>query len=297
MIIYPENLQIHKPKKNLEEKINKIQIKEKILFEKESDFHSLRVVETDFGKFIKFSETYQAGFINSDFYKGNLPYINYFLIPYLMNPKIKNILLVGLGSGVLVKQFFELFDEIKTFDIVDIDENILEAAKKYFDFSIENLNFENKINFILQDAIIYLKQTKKKYDLIIVDVAGNEGVDSRFYDDEYLFLVKSRLNTKTKGIFVSNLPSSRDIFNKKNKITVDLINNYKKFFNHIKIFNGETSNKIFYKTFYNLDEVVFDITNLILISSDKDYNFKNHGNFSKFEKINVDIEKYLKDLV
>ena len=211
MIIIPEQLEIHKPNKKLEEKINSIEIKEKVLFQKESDFHNIFVVENSFGRFLKYHETYQAGFIKTKEYSGNLPYINYFLIPYLMNKNIKNILLIGFGSGIIINQFEKLFKNLKSIDIVDIEENIFPIAQKYFDFKISD-----KMEFYLQDALIFLKTTKRKYDLIVVDVAGDEGIDERFLEDEYFSLIQKRL--KKGGIFVSNLPSSRDIFNKKNKL-------------------------------------------------------------------------------
>lgn len=284
MTIIPDNLAIHKPKKELLDLIEKNDIKERILETFESDFHSISVVESKIGRFLKYDDTYQAGYIDTPFYKGNLPYINYFLIPLLMSKKIKDVLFIGFGSGIIVNQYEE-FLNLKTVDIVDIEENIFYIAQKYFNF-----RKSDKQNFILQDALIYLKTTKKKYDLIIVDVAGNEGIDERFCDSEYLNLIKNRL--KKEGIFVSNMPSSRDIFNPKNKFALELIETYKKYFEFVCVYNGEQSNKIFYKTFFDIDEVVFDVTNLILISSNKKYSIeKNDLIEEKFE-----ISKYLNDL-
>ena len=138
-----------------------------------------------------------------------------------------------------------------------------------------------------------MKQCKKKYDLIIVDVAGDEGIDERFCNIEYLKLIKSRL--KKQGIFVSNMPSSRDIFNKKNKFAIGLIDEYKHTFDYLKLFSGETSNKIFYKTFFGMDEIVLDVTNLIFIASDKDYNFSNLDVLKN--KLKVNINEYLNDFI
>lgn len=284
MTIIPDNLAIHKPKKELLDLIEKNDIKERILETFESDFHSISVVESKIGRFLKYDDTYQAGYIDTPFYKGNLPYINYFLIPLLMSKKIKDVLFIGFGSGIIVNQYEE-FLNLKTVDIVDIEENIFYIAQKYFNF-----RKSDKQNFILQDALIYLKTTKKKYDLIIVDVAGNEGIDERFCDSEYLNLIQNKL--KKEGIFVSNMPSSRDIFNPKNKFALELIEMYKKYFEFVYVYNGEQSNKIFYKTFFDIDEVVFDVTNLILISSNKKYSIeKNDLIEEKFE-----ISKYLNDL-
>ena len=292
MTIIPEDQSIIKPDKNLLNKINKTKIKEKTLFKINSSFHTIKVVENSFGRFIKYKDTYQAGYIKHDFYEGNLPYINYFLIPYTINKNVKNILFVGLGTGIILKQYKKLFKSIKKIDIVDIEENILPIAEKYFDFRLEE-----EYNFYLQDAIVFLKNTKQKYDLIVVDVANNEGIDERFTTKEYLNLIKNHL--KKTGIFVSNMPSSTDIHNKKNKFIINLLEKYKETFKDIKLFNGKTSNEIFYKIFFNIDKDVLDITNLIILSSNKEIDLKplTQKNKKEIENLNVNITKYLKDVM
>ena len=287
MTIIPENLAIHKSSDDLIKKTD-IEIKEKILFKKESDFHSICVVETDFGRFIKYLDTYQAGFIKTKDYQGNLPYINYFLIPYLMNKNIKDILFIGFGSGIIINQYEKIFKNLKRIDIVDIEQYIFYLAEKYFNFKKSD-----KMNFYLQDALVYLKTERKKYDLIVADVADNFGIDERFISEEYLDLIKKHL--KKEGLFVSNMPSSSDILNKENKFVKNLMKKYKNHFKNIDLYSGKTSNKIYYKTFFNIDEDVFDITNLILISYDKKYKIiEEHG---KLKEFGVDIESYLKDRV
>ena len=288
MTIIPEDLTIHKPKKTLLEKFNKVQIKEKTLLKVKSNFHNIKVVENNFGRFIKYKDTYQAGYIKNKFYEGNLPYINYFLIPYLINPNIKTILFIGLGTGIILKQYEMLFKKLKKIDIVDIEEYIFPIAEKYFDFKPSD-----KFNFFLQDAFVFLKESKSKYDLIVVDVAGDEGIDERFTTEEYLTLIKQHL-TKN-GIFVSNMPSSIDIYNNKNSFILNLIKTYRNTFEDIKLYNGNTSNKIFYKVFFDINENVLDITNLIIISSNKKIDFK--PKTKEIENLNINITKYLKDII
>ena len=285
MTIIPSQLEIHKPKKELIKKMEENDINEVILAEIDSDFHTISIAESTIGRFLKYDDTYQAGYINSSYYKGNLPYINYFLIPALMNPDIKNVLLVGFGSGIFVNQLENVLP-IKNIDIVDIEENVFLIAKEYFDFKESNVQ-----KFYLQDALIYLKTNKKKYDLIVVDVAGDEGIDERFCDAEYLSLIKKSL--KKDGIFVSNMPSSRDILNPKNKFVHNLIELYRNNFRYVDIYSGETSNKVFYKTFFNMDEIVFDVTNLVIITSDRHFEIKNKVSIDKI----INIEPYLSDLV
>ena len=243
MIITPEELAIHECNEELLEIINNKVFNDKILFEKNSDFHSIKVVENEIGRFLHYKDTYQAGFINTPTYKGNIPYINYFLIPYLINPQIKNILLIGMGTGILVNQFEKLFNNLQKIDVIDIEENILDIAQNYFNFKQSE-----KFNFILQDGLVYLNNTKQKYDLIIVDVASDEGIDSRFCSLEYLESIKKHL--KKDGIFVSNMPSSADIFNPKNTFIHNLLKDYKKIFKNVNLYKGNQSDKIYYKAFF-----------------------------------------------
>ena len=290
MIIRPEDLAISQPNKKLLNIINNKIFDDKVLFKKESDFHNIKVVENEIGRFLHYKDTYQAGYIRTDCYTGNIPYLNYFLIPYLFNPAIKNILLIGLGTGILVNQFEQLFQGLKKIDVVDIKENILEIATNFFNFTPSN-----KFNFILQDGIVFLNNTNKKYDLIIVDVASDDGIDERFCTLEYLQTIKKHL-TKN-GIFVSNMPSAADVLNPKNFFVKDLLTNYEKIFADVKLYKGNTSDKIYYKSFFNLNERVIDITNLIFIASEKKLEIANTSLIKNIERLGISIQDYLKDLV
>lgn len=291
MIITPEELAIHECDEKLLEIINNKTFDDKVLYEKQSDFHSIKIVENEIGRFLHYKDTYQAGVINTDFYKGNIPYINYFLIPYLINPTIKNILLIGMGTGIIVNQYEKLFAQLKKIDVVDIEENILEIAQKFFDFKRSE-----KFSFTLQDGLVYLNNTKQKYDLIVVDVASDEGIDDRFCSEDYLKTIKNHLTQN--GIFVSNMPSSADVMNSENIFVHNLLSIYKNVFKNTNLYKGNESDKIYYKSFFNLDKRVVDITNLIFISSDEklDVNFDKQL-IKNIEKLGVSIDNYLKDLI
>lgn len=299
MIIKPEDFAIHEPDEKLLEIINEKTFEDKVLYEKESDFHSIKVVENEIGRFLHFKDTYQAGFIDTPSYKGNLPYINYFTIPYLINPQVKTILLIGFGTGKIVNDFETLFDNLKCVDVVDIEENIFDIAKEYFGYTKSE-----KVNFHLQDGLVYLRNCRKKYDLIVVDVASDEGIDERFLEDEYLELINKCLSKSKKGrdgIFVSNLCSSPDFENPKNELFIRICELYKRNFNSNLVFKGDTSDKVYYESFFGIKERVIDITNVVLVSSQKeleiptsrhDYMFS----MKKLDSIGINIEPYLADI-
>lgn len=289
-ILIPESLAIKPPKDELLEIINNKIFNDKVLYEAESDFHNIKIVENEIGRFLHYQDTYQAGFINTKFYKGNLPYINYFLIPYLVNPEIKNILLIGLGSGKIVNDFEFLFDKLKSIDVIDLEENIVNIAVQFFDFKPSE-----KFNFILQDGITYLRNNKKKYDLIVVDVANNDGIDTRFLSEEYFSYVRKSLDKK--GMFVSNMCASPDFKNSKNIFFKEFYPVYNKFFKYNHIFKGNYSDRIYYKSFFDIDERVIDITNVIIISTNEFSRIEADKNrIEKISKLDIDIQNYLNDL-
>ncbi len=287
MIIIPEYLAIHEPDEKLLKIVNEKTFDDKVLYEKQSDFHNIRVVENEVGRFLHYKDTYQAGFIDTPFYKGNLPYINYFTIPYLINPDIKNILLIGFGTGKIVNDWEKLFEKLDCIDIVDIEENIFEIAKNYFGFKDSSIT-----NFYLQDGLVYLRENTKKYDLIVVDVASDDGIDDRFLSSEYFELVKKALSPK--GLFISNLCSSADFENKENTFFHSVLELYKEKFKQLAVFKGNESDRVYYKAFFDIDERVIDITNVIIIASKKSFSFAK--DFDRYKIIDVDIKNYMADL-
>lgn len=287
MIIIPEYLAIHEPKEELLEIINNKTFNDRVLYEKQSDFHDIKVIENEIGRFLHYKDTYQAGFINTQFYKGNLPYINYFTIPYLINPDIKNILLIGFGTGKIVNDWEKLFDNLDSIDVVDIEENIFDIAADYFEFKKSD-----SINFFLQDGLVFLRENNKKYDLIVTDVASDDGIDDRFLSDDYFKLIKKSLTPN--GLFVSNLCSSADLTCKENTFFHSILDTYQSHFKQVSIFKGNESDRVYYKAFFDIDERVIDITNVILISSKQQ--FYVGKDYEKIKATGLDILPYVNDL-
>ena len=287
MIIIPEYLAIHEPKEELLEIINNKTFNDRVLYEKQSDFHDIKVIENEIGRFLHYKDTYQAGFINTQFYKGNLPYINYFTIPYLINPDIKNILLIGFGTGKIVNDWEKLFDNLESIDVVDIEENIFDIAADYFEFKKSD-----SINFFLQDGLVFLREDNKKYDLIVTDVASDDGIDDRFLSDDYFKLIKKSLTPN--GVFVSNLCSSADLTCKENTFFHSILDTYHSHFKQVSIFKGNESDRVYYKAFFDIDERVIDITNVILISSKQQFSVGK--DYEKIKAVGLDILPYVNDL-
>jgi spermidine synthase len=135
----------------------------------------------------------------------------------------KDVLFIGLGIGAMPGHFNKFFPDAYS-DVIEIDPDIVMAAKKFFYFK-EN---ENK-RVHISDGRVYIKRTQKKYDIIFLDAYQNDYIPFHLTTREFLKEVKNRL--KDGGIIVSNILSP-----KKNKFFYSMIKTYKTEFPHLYIF-------------------------------------------------------------
>jgi spermidine synthase len=148
----------------------------------------------------------------------------------------KDVLFVGLGAGSMPKYFHKYYLDA-TIDNVEIDSDILSVAIKYFYFE-EN----EKMKVYIDDGRLFIKRSRKKYDMIFLDAYQNEYIPFHLTTIEFLNDVKSKL--KEDGVVVSNLLSEF-----RNKFFDSMLMTYRKVFPHVYIFKGQRSrNYIFVAT-------------------------------------------------
>jgi predicted membrane-bound spermidine synthase len=102
-----------------------------------------------------------------------------------MKNRESSVLLIGFGGGSVARELKDLkFD----FEVVEIDERIIPLAKKYFYFDTKNLKCT------VDDARHFIKNSGKKYDLIIYDVLTGEAQPNYVFTIESLNELKNVLN-------------------------------------------------------------------------------------------------------
>ena len=114
----------------------------------------------------------------------------------MLNPDGKTCLTIGLGTGV-VPRWFE--QQGVSCDVVDIDPDVIQVAKQYF-------NFKASGHIATQDARYYLEATHKHYDYIVLDVFNGDVTPAHLLSIEALRLLKTRL--APEGVVAINLIGS-----------------------------------------------------------------------------------------
>jgi spermidine synthase len=170
---------------------------EKVLLEKDSLYNNIRVIEE--GRFISLycgnGHQSMVDTVHPDRLVFN--YTKSMMSVFTFKNEIpENILLIGEGGGSIPKALQKDFPGVRL-DIVELDQEVHDAAMKYFRFKPAK---NTTINII--DGRMFVKKTKKKYDIVMLDAFRGGYIPFHMLTSEFLGQVKNVL--KPGGIVVSN---------------------------------------------------------------------------------------------
>lgn len=165
------------------------------LFSAESEYQKIDVIDTyEFGKVLVIDGYLMVTEKDEFIYHEMITHV-----AMAVNPDIKNVLVIGGGDGGAVRELTR-YSSIEKIDMVEIDDVVVKAAKKYLNFTANKLDDE-RVTLHIEDGIKFVKGKKGLYDLIIVDstdpIGPGEGLfTTKFYRDCYKILTE-------KGILIN----------------------------------------------------------------------------------------------
>jgi len=120
-------------------------------------------------------------------------------VPMCANTEIKKVLLVGGGDGGTARELLK-YDTIEKIDLVEIDEVIIHACKKFIPQTASCLD-NPKVNIFFEDGLKFIRRIEDEYDLIIVDPTDPFGPGEGLFTKE--FYGNCRHALKAEGIMVN----------------------------------------------------------------------------------------------
>ena len=151
---------------------------------------------------------------------------------YLKNAQ--RALVLGGGDGGICRELLK-YKSIEEITLVEISPEIIEACKKYMPFVGDALNNE-KVTIINENACNFIKQTKKKFDIIFIDTTdfnSTEDLDSSKTNLRDLDNIKQCKNILNKnGIITYN----DDYCGFSSNNTFERLSSLRKAFNYCKAF-------------------------------------------------------------
>ena len=176
------------------------QAAERVLYEKPSAFGTIVVTEDDKGlRVLRFGARGPRQSVvrpGDPDYLG-LPYARVAFTGLALCAEPRRVLVVGLGGGSLPTFLHKYYPEA-TIDVVDIDPEVVDVAKRFFGFSEDQF-----MRAHVGDGRQFIEQIRQPYDVIFLDAFGGDSVPAHLTTQEFLHAVRRAL--KPDGVVVGNV--------------------------------------------------------------------------------------------
>ena len=177
---------------------------DKVLFEKESLYHYIRVTESGRVRHLQFRRSggeYEESVMNMDDPLDlQMDYYRLMMAAFAHCSNPSDVLFVGLGGGTLSMAIHHYFPDVRI-DNVELDPDVVSVAKEYFQFKEGG-----RMKVYVRDGRVqvrHLIREKKQYDIIFLDAFRGGYIPYHLTTKEFAEDLKKLL--KPNGIVVNNL--------------------------------------------------------------------------------------------
>ncbi|MCJ7515552.1 MAG: polyamine aminopropyltransferase [Dehalococcoidia bacterium] len=110
----------------------------------------------------------------------------------------KTVLIIGGGDGGTLREVLK-HKQVEKAQVVEIDKEVIEVSKRFFP-ELSTGFTDERAELIEMDGVNYIKQTKCKYDAVIVDSTDPVGSAEGLFTEQFFSDILNILNND--GIFV-----------------------------------------------------------------------------------------------
>ncbi|MBI2988077.1 MAG: fused MFS/spermidine synthase [Deltaproteobacteria bacterium] len=198
----------------------------KILLEKDSFYHHIRVEEDEEARYLYFDRTLQSAMNLDDPTTLRLLYSRYTSLGLAFRPDAKKALVIGLGGGSIPKKYSKEFPSLEI-DVAEIDPEVIQVAKKFF-----SLKEGRNLRVHAQDGRLFLTRTSQRYDLILLDAYYTAAIPFHLTTREFFRIAHQKL--APNGIVVANIIGA--VAGPGGKITRSVVKTLREIFPQIYLF-------------------------------------------------------------
>lgn len=191
---------------------------EGLVYETESAYNYIQVVDRGDRRLLMLNEG-QA--IHSAYRPGHVlsgGVWDYFLLApffgdFATPEDIDSLCILGLAAGTAAKEYTTIYGPMPI-DGVDIDPDIVEVGRRFFDMNEPNLNV------VIQDGRYFLSHSDSKYDVIIADAYHQPYIPFHLATKEFFASALEHLNPG--GVLVSNVGRTASDFRLVNALAASM---------------------------------------------------------------------------
>lgn len=161
----------------------------KLLEKFRSHYQDIEVYETpELGRLFRLDGSLMTSERDEFFYHENLVHI-----PAITHPNPVNALIIGGGDGGSTEELLK-HPSIKKITLAEIDGGVIDISKKYLE-SIHHQIFDDpRVTLNITDGLAFIRDSKEKFDLIILDLTDPGGPSQPLYTKEFYTACSERLN-------------------------------------------------------------------------------------------------------
>ncbi|SRX55440.1 spermidine synthase [Aequorivita sp. CIP111184] len=142
---------------------------------------------------------------NANYSYGSLQKILEFGLTKVDLKSVENLLLLGMGGGSVIHSLRNTFEYKKNIVAVEIDPAIIKLAENEFGISTSE-----ELQIIEADAFKFVKNSKEKFDLVIIDLFIDTNVPPIFYGKEFCENISILLQKNGSIIFNVGINLEKD---------------------------------------------------------------------------------------
>ena len=173
----------------------------KIVFEVTSAYHHIRVIDRGGLRTLSFDGSMETQMLLENPLKGHFQYTEYFHTPWLWNPQLTNVLMIGLGGGSTQRAYEHYYPEV-AIDTAEIDPMVAKIARDYF-----HLHDSPTQRVHIADGRIFLRRSQGSYGAIILDAyvqhRYGSSIPYQLATKEFFELASNHL--ETNGVLAYNV--------------------------------------------------------------------------------------------
>ncbi len=171
-----------------------------VVYEKQTPYSTLDVVDLGAQRTLYLNGLPQSAMDLTNTTRLVYAYTTFFNLGFLLNPDVADVLFVGGGGFSGPKYFLAAYPRVHV-DVAEIDPDVIETARKYF-----AVNPDPRLSIFNEDGRLYLAETGKSYDMIVLDAYAKTYVPFHLLTREFMQLLYSHLSPN--GVVISNLIGS-----------------------------------------------------------------------------------------
>ena len=165
------------------------------LYSQKSDYQQIDIFDTpEFGRVLALNGSVVLTERDEFIYDEMITHV-----PMAVHPNVRDVLVIGAGDGGVVKELTR-YNTIQRIDLVEMDEQVIEACRIYLPENACRLD-DPRVHIFYNNALRYIRRCKGEYDLIIVDSTDPFGPSEGYFTREFYGICYNAL--RDDGIMVN----------------------------------------------------------------------------------------------